>query len=213
MGTLYTLTYNPYSQYAGTYESSKPPSGNIGLAYNFNVNSGIDALAKNVNYPSSAFRHNFITSLVNETTRFAVLITSNYHGLYADKPIFDVSTYDITYYTSKADRDVISDGLYGWRSTAGTNIASDLDYFTSYEDMIAAFYSSGSYPIVYRNTNCASSGPTEASVGDVVQVSYSFPDGYGIVNPSTDIYVTNNGVVVPSSYVNGTLTFTMPDPS
>lgn len=69
------------------------------------------------------------------------------------------------------------------------------------------------YSITYRDTNCVSSGPTEASVGDVVQVDYTFPDGYGIVNPSTDIYVTNNGVVVPSSYSNGTLTFTMPDPS
>lgn len=69
------------------------------------------------------------------------------------------------------------------------------------------------YPITYRDTNATHSGPDSASPGDVVSVDYTFADGYGIVNPSTDIYVTNNGVIVPSSYSNGTLTFTMPDPS
>lgn len=69
-------------------------------------------------------------------------------------------------------------------------------------------------PITYRLTNCtAPSAPTEAVIGDTVTVSLQFSSGYGIVNPSSDVYVTNNGVVVPSQYSNGVLTFTMPNPS
>lgn len=71
----------------------------------------------------------------------------------------------------------------------------------------------GNYPITYRDTNCTHSGPNDAFVGNVVSVSYQFPEGYGIVNPSADIYATNNGAVIPSQYSNGVLTFTMPDPS
>lgn len=68
-------------------------------------------------------------------------------------------------------------------------------------------------PITYRVTNARHSGPEYGTIGEVVNVSCSFPEGYGIVNPSTDVYVTNNGVLIPSTYSNGTLTFTMPDPS
>lgn len=70
------------------------------------------------------------------------------------------------------------------------------------------------YPITYRLTNCtAPSAPTEAVVGDTVTVPITFPEGYGIVNPSSDAYVTCNGVLVPSTYSNGQLVFTMPNPS
>lgn len=70
------------------------------------------------------------------------------------------------------------------------------------------------YPITYRLTNAsASSAPIEATVGDTVNVPLTFPEGYGIVNPSADAYVMNNGVLVPSTYSNGVLSFTMPDPS
>lgn len=70
-----------------------------------------------------------------------------------------------------------------------------------------------SYTITYRLTNCTAPGaPTEARVGNTVVVHVTFPDGYGLVNDS-NIYVTNNGVVIPSTYSNGQLTFTMPDPS
>lgn len=73
-------------------------------------------------------------------------------------------------------------------------------------------YTDTAYPITYRLTNCtAPSAPIEAVTGDTVTVPLQFTDGYGIVNPSSDVYVTNNGVIVPSSYTNGTLTFTMPD--
>lgn len=73
---------------------------------------------------------------------------------------------------------------------------------------------SAQYPITYRLTNCsAPTAPVEAAVGDTVDVPFAFPDGYGFPNPATDVYVYNNGVLVPSSYANGVLTFTMPDPS
>lgn len=69
------------------------------------------------------------------------------------------------------------------------------------------------YPITYRPTNCSfPNAPTEAAVGENVVVPVTFPDGYGLVNES-NIYVTNNGVVISSTYSNGQLTFTMPDPS
>lgn len=69
------------------------------------------------------------------------------------------------------------------------------------------------YPINYRLTNATAPGaPTEAAVGDTVTVSLTFPSNYGVVN-TNNAYVTNNGVVIPSTYANGVLTFTMPDPS
>lgn len=80
-------------------------------------------------------------------------------------------------------------------------------------DSLNIKYTMNVHPITYRDTNCTHSGPDEATIGDTVNVDYTFPDGYGIVNPQSDIYVTNNGVVIPSSYANGRLTFTMPDPS
>lgn len=70
------------------------------------------------------------------------------------------------------------------------------------------------YPITYRLTNAtAPDAPTEAEIGDTVTVELEFPEGYGIVNPQTDIYVTCNGVTVQSSYSAGRLVFTMPDPT
>lgn len=89
--------------------------------------------------------------------------------------------------------------------------------FDSIQDAIVNIplhlFGEAKYPITYRPTNCSFSGaPTEATVGDTVVVPVTFPDGYGIVNES-DIYVTNNGIVIPSTYTNGQLTFTMPEPS
>ena len=91
---------------------------------------------------------------------------------------------------------------------------------TQYDSVISAIEGSGiqpipsAYPITYRLTNCTADGaPTEAAVGDTVTVTPTFPENYGIINPSTDIYVMCNGVIVPSTYTDGTLSFTMPDPS
>lgn len=90
-----------------------------------------------------------------------------------------------------------------------------LDYYPTLEEAHMALDDTPLvvYPITYRPTNCSfPNAPTEAAVGDEVVVPVTFPDGYGIVNNS-DIYVTNNGVIIPSTYSNGQLTFTMPDPS
>ncbi len=87
-------------------------------------------------------------------------------------------------------------------------IYADVPLISSIYDVIAP-----SYPITYRPTNCSfPNAPTEATVGNTVVVPVTFPAGYGLVNES-NIYVTNNGVVIPSTYSNGQLTFTMPDPS
>lgn len=86
-----------------------------------------------------------------------------------------------------------------------------IDAYSTKEDLLSDLYHI--YPITYRPTNCSfPNAPTEATVGDTVMVPVAFNEGYGIVN-SSDIYVTCNGVAVPSTYNNGTLTFTMPDPS
>lgn len=74
-------------------------------------------------------------------------------------------------------------------------------------------YAPTTYPITYRLTNVTTTGPNEAAIGDTVTVPLTFPEGYGVVNPSSDAYVTCNGVLVPSTYSNGQLVFTMPDPS
>lgn len=96
---------------------------------------------------------------------------------------------------------------------AGSVISPSIHIFTSMDEALEDFFGRVGYPITYRPTNCTfPNAPTEAAVGDTVTVTVAFEEGYGIVNPS-DIYVTCNGVAVPSTYNNGTLTFTMPDPS
>lgn len=102
---------------------------------------------------------------------------------------------------------VISTGSY-FPKLAGTNnnLNNDLSW-------VEWDYSGSLFPIIYRPTNCSFPGaPTEAAVGETVVVPVTFPDGYGLVNES-NIYVTNNGIIIPSTYSNGQLTFTMPDPS
>lgn len=107
--------------------------------------------------------------------------------------------------------------VYGYSdipAAPGTFISSNLDMYGSREEARIALGFYDAYPITYRLTNCtAPTAPAEAAIGATVTVSFQFTTGYGIVNPSSDVYVTNNGVVIPSSYANGMLTFTMPDPS
>lgn len=75
---------------------------------------------------------------------------------------------------------------------------------------IDAYFFGITYQITYHLTNCtAPTAPTSAMTGDTVNVQLQFPSGYSVVN-SSDAYVMNNGVIVPSTYSNGTLTFTMP---
>lgn len=113
-------------------------------------------------------------------------------------------------------------GMYFHNENAGdyaslrTKAIPAFEPFDSYNDALYAlthYNPIATYPITYRPTNCSfPNAPTEAAVGETVTVAVMFEEGYGIVNPS-DIYVTCNGVSVPSTYNNGTLTFTMPDPS
>lgn len=101
-------------------------------------------------------------------------------------------------------------------SHGGPNIPSLADYYRDDSHIIGIFdYVEPivSYPITYRLTNVTTTGPNEAAVGDTVTVPFTFPEGYGVVNPSSDAYVTCNGVLVPSTYSDGQLVFTMPDPS
>lgn len=100
----------------------------------------------------------------------------------------------------------------GSNSSYGRNWAL-LPYATQEEAYNAIMGIAIVYPITYRLTNATTTGPIEAVAGDTVTVPLTFPDGYGIVNPSSDAYVTCNGVLVPSTYSNGQLVFTMPDPS
>lgn len=103
--------------------------------------------------------------------------------------------------------------IYGGRALPANSEAAKgisyclVDYYNSRDEALAAL---GVVPITYRDTNCTHNGPNRASAGSTVNVTYTFPDGYGIANNS-DIYVTNNGVIIPSSYSNGMLTFTMPE--
>ncbi len=101
-----------------------------------------------------------------------------------------------------------------------TGIYAGLTHITSTADLVETLNAynvrpvSGEFEISYRLTNCsAPTAPQSASIGDTVNVDFTFPEGYGIVNSSSDVYVTNNGAVIQSSYSNGRLTFTMPDPS
>ena len=85
-----------------------------------------------------------------------------------------------------------------------------------YPDEDSAFIGEGvsrtsAFNINYNLTNAsAPSAPSTGYFDIPVAVPLSFPEGYGVVNSSTDAYVTYNGVIVPSQYSNGTLTFTVP---
>lgn len=110
------------------------------------------------------------------------------------------------------DNKVINDNAHPPRTiaTTGLYVYDSLERALVGEGLVPG---GDTYPITYRLTNCtANSAPTEAAVGDTVNVPLTFPSGYGIANAS-DAYVMNNGVLVPSSYSNGVLTFEMPDPS
>lgn len=90
-----------------------------------------------------------------------------------------------------------------------SNWAQNVDLYSTQEEAETAL--GINIPITYRLTNCtAPSAPQYATTGDTVTIDFTFPSGYSIVNPNSDVYVTNNGVIVPSTYSNGVLTFVMP---
>lgn len=93
------------------------------------------------------------------------------------------------------------------------NLPTFFEPYASYQELYDALADIRRYPITYRPTNSSfPNAPVEGVVGSDVVVPVSFPDGYGLANPE-NIYVQCNGVVVPSTYENGQLTFVMPDPS
>lgn len=69
-----------------------------------------------------------------------------------------------------------------------------------------------SAPITYASENCTVSGPESGNVGSTVAVSITFPEGYHIRNPASDITVTAGAESVAFTYdeANGQITFTMP---
>lgn len=88
---------------------------------------------------------------------------------------------------------------------------TSLDGYSTREELLSAIALYRGKAITYRLTNCSiATAPSEAVTGETVNASFTFPEGYGIINTSSDIYVTNDGVVIPSTYVDGVLTFTMP---
>lgn len=86
------------------------------------------------------------------------------------------------------------------------------DIYVNLEAAVKAVNGASStvYPITYQNVNCELSGPSEAAVGSDVSVIVTHGDNFTVA--TSDIYVTNNGVSVPFTFANGTVTFTMPDP-
>lgn len=118
-----------------------------------------------------------------------------------------------TIYTRDYFCQYVSTGNTGLTFDAtGIYNVSKFDTLSDALDAISIRPISSNYPITYRLTNCtAPDAPSEASIGSTVTVPFVFPDGYGIVN-NENVYVTNNGVIVPSTYSDGVLTFEMPNP-
>lgn len=115
------------------------------------------------------------------------------------------------------DSSTLVDDIPVYYYLSGNSPADSADFtqnFSSIQEAAEYVYHLGIlYPITYRPTNCSfPNAPTEAAVGDTVVVPVTFPEGYGLANPN-DLFVQCNGVLVPSTYENGQLTFTMPDPS
>ena len=66
-------------------------------------------------------------------------------------------------------------------------------------------------PINYNLRNCSAPGaPERADPGAQGSITLTANSGFEFLDPASDIYVTNNGVAVVSSYANGVLHFTMP---
>lgn len=110
----------------------------------------------------------------------------------------------------------------GWFSIKGdynltlTDATALVNIYESKEAFIGAVTTETRYPITYYPTNVTlSPAPSEAAVGDTVTVGVTVPDGYSIRDPSSNIVVRNNGVIVPHVWngTNSQFTFIMPDPS
>ena len=180
---------------------------------NQSYNSLSANMLANVNYIKE---HGTVTAIDDgiPIVRFA-LISQVYGGFYVDGEQMKWEFAPDTLYRGQLNYADSYINLWISGSLTGSNHFSttNLDGYSTHAELLAAIapYRRVLYPITYRPINCSfANAPTEAAVGDTVVVSVTFPDGYGLVNES-NIYVTNNGVVIQSSYSNGQLTFTMPD--
>ena len=165
-----------------------------------------DIIYRYISSESSAGENGIIVSYNSPWTFYA------YTGLTATGTIYVVPVDNPEYFNP---RYTISSRFYNSVGERGVSIAPSIDAFNTSSEALQAMGISmpGKYPITYRPTNCSfPNAPAKAAVGDTVVVPVVFPDGYGLVNDS-NIYVTNNGVVIPSTYTNGQLTFTMPNPA
>lgn len=208
MGTVYTLPYisgiSSVSSFSSTIASL---SGDNLAAYNALLNGGlyiVDGL-NNYGNASASYIANPVSNEVSkvafylDTNRVAYWITGNRCSMNVYSRTSSLPYTSVTYYSGNTAPD-------GYFTYTSTNL--HVDVFNSSEDAYSALFDK---PITYRLTNCtAPSAPQAATAGATVSVQLQFAEGYDIVNPTSDIYVTDNGVIVPSVYSNGTLTFTMP---
>lgn len=157
----------------------------------------------------------FIASYVDSRYEFIIASASPFNLSIA---IYDTShnIIDTLHGPAYIDTDSVGIGCYSvsdWNNITLTDYNLFLDSFSSFNNAKEALLSAIGITknITYRLTNCTAPGaPQSASVGSEVTVPLVFTEGFAVNNPSTDAYVMNNGVLVPSTYSNGTLTFTMP---
>lgn len=213
MGTVYTLPVLNYPNLVpdGTVVVSSTAENNCryvlanGLLIAGNGTSNGILCGSNVDGTLSAWYHN---SDGDSGRYYFVAINRTSNWIRSSGSISDISS--ASYRTASwGYNNLANTFIYG--SNASLGYSAILDFYPNKAEAERAL--GINIPITYRPTNCSFPGaPTEAAVGDTVVVPVAFPDGYGLVNES-NIYVTNNGVVIPSTYSNGQLTFTMPNPS
>lgn len=209
MGTVYTIPYIDSSSYG-----ISPPLANT-TDYNscaymrangflmVGNTSSITFIAKGVSITSGAQ----LACYSYSSERLYWIIKPNSSESYA---IANSTTGDLN---NSSNRSANWDGYFTGAHYGSNYIPShwvqNVDLYSTQEEAETAL--GINIPIIYRLTNCtAPSAPQYATVGETVTVDFTFPDGYSIVNPNSDVYVTKNGVIVPSTYSNGVLTFDMP---
>ena len=66
--------------------------------------------------------------------------------------------------------------------------------------------------VTYRLTNCTGSPtPAQAEIGTTLSIALTPSNGFAFLEPTADIYVTNNGTRIQSTFSNGTLSFVVPE--
>lgn len=200
----YVSSDTAYDLYNGGVDLGTNTS-NVSYRAAFN-NSAETRLVRLGFYTSGSFGIRYFCIASNSTGSIRIILTTK-----------SGSTYDIYSDITPNIRAWDNNWVYASIDAIDSSIQTDLTIFGSLNQCVQAMVSAPippvTFPITYRLTNATTTGPNEATIGDTVTVPLQFTEGYGIVNPTTDVYVTNNGVVVPSQYSNGVLTFTMPDPS